>query len=155
MKINQNNLDECKKKQCISLKSLKDNLPRVFGIQNDFFAEMIFSYLSNHAPKDHKINFLQFYKAFMVFWPKPESSLPQETKESKQWRETQERMAQEIEYKQFMFDFMRLQGHKSLGILDLVKLSMHFQPNCPFGREVKTLLDKYYDFNIKPKFVFH
>ena len=43
--------------QYINLESLEENMHKIFGITNKFFAEMLFLYLSSNAPKDHKINF--------------------------------------------------------------------------------------------------
>jgi len=51
-------LEEKETKQYLTFESLKSNLPKVFGIRNDFFAEMLFSYISDHAPMDHKINYM-------------------------------------------------------------------------------------------------
>jgi hypothetical protein len=57
-------------RQYASLASLKRNLPKVFGIRNDFFAFLLFNYLSNHAPLSYVINYNQFLFRFMRLWPK-------------------------------------------------------------------------------------
>lgn len=51
------NQDEKESKQYLTLESLKKNLPKVFGIKNDFFAEMLFTYIGEHSPMTHKLNF--------------------------------------------------------------------------------------------------
>ena len=45
---------------------------------------------------------------------------------------------------------MRIYGLPTLNILDLIQLKAYFLPDCPFGKEVKKLLDKYHDLNLKP-----
>ena len=52
--------EEREAKQYLTLESIKRNLPKVFGIKNDFFAEMLFSFISDHAPLSHVINYHQF-----------------------------------------------------------------------------------------------
>ena len=54
-----------------------------------------------------------------------------------------------------MYKFMRIQGTDTLNILDLIKLSVYFQPDCSFGKEVHALLDKYNELNIKPRYTFN
>ena len=41
-------LEEKESKQYCTLDSVKRNLPKVFGVKNDFFAEMFFRYISNN-----------------------------------------------------------------------------------------------------------
>ena len=57
-------------KQFITLESMKEKLPKVFGVKNDFLAEMLFIYISEQAPLTHVINFYQFFSRLKVFWPK-------------------------------------------------------------------------------------
>ena len=63
------------------MESLYKNMDKIFGIKNKFFSEMLFSYLSSNAPKDHKINFQMFLERLMVFWPKKEEIIYNETNE--------------------------------------------------------------------------
>ena len=51
------NQDDREAKQYITLESLCRNLPKVFGIKNDFFARMLFEYMSSHAPHSHIVNY--------------------------------------------------------------------------------------------------
>ena len=44
-------------RQFISLASLKKNLSKVLGIRNDFFAFLLFNYLSNHAPQSSIVDY--------------------------------------------------------------------------------------------------
>jgi len=44
-------------KQFITIDSIKNKFNRVFGIKNDFLAEMLYAYISDHAPDSHVINF--------------------------------------------------------------------------------------------------
>ena len=128
---------------------------KIFGIKNKFFAEMLFLYLSSNAPKDHKINFKQFFEKLMVFWPEKEKIFYNETSEAKNWRLTQEKMVKDSQYRKFMFAFMRIQGSRTLNILDLIRLSVYFQPDTQFGKEVDKLLQQYNELNIKPRFTFN
>ena len=73
-------------KQFITLESMKANLPKVFGIKNDFFAEMLFVYISDHAPLTHVINFFQFFERLNEFWPKKKFVPDFEDVASREWR---------------------------------------------------------------------
>ena len=68
-------------KQYITLESLCRNLPKVFGIRNDFFARMLFEYMSSHSPHTHIVNYFQFFERFMVLWPRKEVFRPNEDKD--------------------------------------------------------------------------
>ena len=78
-------------KQFITLKSMKEKLPKVFGIKNDFLAEMLFIYISDHAPLNHVINFNQFLSRLNVFWPKKKFVSDYEDPASKEWRKRNQR----------------------------------------------------------------
>ena len=64
----------------------------------------------------------------MVFWPEKEKIYYNETNEARNWRLTQEKMIKDNQYRRFMFEFMRIQGSKTLNILDFLRLSVYFQP---------------------------
>ena len=53
----------------------------------------------------------------MVFWPEKEKIHYNETIEARNWRLTQEKMIKDNQYRRFMFEFMRIQGSKTLNIL--------------------------------------
>lgn len=57
--------------QSLTFNSLKQNLPRVFGIKNDLFAELLYLYLSDRKPLNQRINFMQFTERLLPFWPPP------------------------------------------------------------------------------------
>ena len=78
--------DEKESKQYLTLESMKQNLPKVFGIKNDFFAEMLFIYISDHSPMTHKLNFYQFFSRLDVFWKKKKCEPDNEDHASKEWR---------------------------------------------------------------------
>ena len=80
-------LEEKESKQYCTLDSVKRNLPKVFGLKNDFFAEIFFRYISNHAPIKNVVNFEQFFRRLMVFWPKKEIIPDFEDKATREWRE--------------------------------------------------------------------
>ena len=44
-------------RQYITYNSLKENFPKVFKIKNDFFAKILFLYLSKRKPLNTKVNF--------------------------------------------------------------------------------------------------
>ena len=77
---------QCEAKQYLTLQSIEDNMHKVFGIKNKFFAEMLFSYISDHAEVTHKINFQQFFSRLMIFWPKKEIIPEYEDAASTEWR---------------------------------------------------------------------
>jgi len=56
-------------KQFITLRSLTTNLHKVFGIRNDFFAQMLFTYLSDRAPLTYYITYSGFLKKLLPFFP--------------------------------------------------------------------------------------
>lgn len=133
---------------------MKKNLSKVFGIRNDYFAEMLFVYISNNAPLTHIINFNQFLTRLKVFWPKKESIPSGEDQASKEWRERNAKQAHKAAMRAFMFDFIRVSGGKSISILDLVKLCCYFKDDsCNFGAECNTLMANYKKLNIEPKYV--
>ena len=115
-KVNLKNLDkntqpdEKESKQYLTLQSMQDNLPKVFGVKNDFFAEMLFVYISEHAPKTHIINFHQFFSRLSFFWPKKGANLDMETQANREWRERNEREARKAQMRKFMFEFIRVNG---------------------------------------------
>lgn len=94
-------------------------------------------------------------QALMIFWPKKEKTFYDETNEARIWRLSQEKNALLSRHRRFLFEFMRIQGQNTISILDLIKMSVNFQNDCAFGKEVHHLLDKYNEFNIKPRYVFH
>ena len=78
-------------KQFITIDSIKAKLPKVFGIKNDFFAEMLFVFISGHAPTTHVINFFQFFSRLFVFWPKKKFIPDYEDQATKEWRKRNQR----------------------------------------------------------------
>ena len=85
--------EEREAKQYMTLESVKRNLPKVFGIKNDFFAEMLFSFISDHAPLSHIINYHQFLSRLEIFWPKKDTvPLEKEDPAAREWRERNARL---------------------------------------------------------------
>ena len=123
---------------------MKRNLPIVFGIKNDFFAEILFTFISEHAPLTHKLNFNQFFTRLDVFWKKKKIDPDNEDRASKEWRKRNARQARKATMRKFVYDFIRLSGGKMVTILDLVKLCCYFkEDSCSFGRECEGLMAKY------------
>ena len=54
--------------QYISYPSLAKNMKSVLGIQNQFFAQMLFLYLSGRAMLTQPISLKQFLKKLNIFW---------------------------------------------------------------------------------------
>ena len=50
-------MEEKESKQYLTLESIKRNLPKVFGVKNDYFAEMLFIFISDHGPTSNIINY--------------------------------------------------------------------------------------------------
>ncbi len=59
---------------------------QVFGVKNDFFAEMLFCYISEHAPLTHVINFHQFFKRLFVFFPKKDDENDGSNTDDRIWK---------------------------------------------------------------------
>ena len=56
--------------------------------------------------------------------------------------------------RKFIYEFIRLSGGAFVNILDLIKLCCYFrEDSCEFGRECESLMKKYKQFNIEPKYV--
>ena len=125
----------------------------MFGIKNDFFARMLFEYMSSHAPHSHIVNYYQFLERFMVLWPKKEVIIMGEDKNQQEWRLTNERKVRKNALRMFMFDFMRVQGDRDLCILDLIMMSAHFPIGTAFGDEIHKMLNRYIEANINTDFV--
>jgi len=146
--------EEKESKQYLTLGSMKRNLPKVFGIKNDFFAEMLFLFISGHAPLTNIINFHQFFSRLEVFWPRKELIPDYEDRASREWRERNARQARKAAMRNFMFEFIRVSGGRLITILDLVKLCCYFkEDSCKFGEECEVLMKKYKQLNIEPKYV--
>ena len=91
----------------------------------------------------------------MVFWPKKES-LPEheEALASREWRERNAKQARKAAMRKFMYDFIRISGGRMINILDLIKLCCYFtEDSCAFGQECESLMRKYKQFNIEPRYV--
>ena len=128
-------------KQFITLESMKENLHKVFGVKNDFLAEMLFVYISDHAPLTNIINFSQFFERLNVFWPKKKFVSDYEAQADRDWRKRNARQDKKIKMREFMFDFIRLSGGKQINILDLIKLCCYFtKESCAFGIESDNLM---------------
>lgn len=141
--------DEKESKQYLTLESIKRNLPKVFGIKNDFFAEVLFTYISDHSPMTHKLNFHQFFERLDVFWKKKKIEPENEDQAGKEWRKRNARQARKAMMRKFIFDFIRLSGGNMINILDLIKLCCYFkEDSCAFGKECESLMKKYKQFNI-------
>ena len=106
--------------QYLTLKSIQKNLNKVFGIQNNFFAEMLFGFISEHAPKTHVINFHQFFKRLFVFFPKKADKAVSNDDKNKIWRDRLARDAKKSAMRTFVFEFIRVSGGRYITILDLV-----------------------------------
>ena len=133
--------DEKESKQYLTLESMKQNLPKVFGIKNDFFAEMLFIYISDHSPLTQKLNYYQFFSRLDVFWKKKKIEPENEDRASKEWRKRNARQARKSLMRKFIFDFIRLSGGNLVSILDLIKLCCYFkEDSCAFGRECEGLM---------------
>ena len=123
---------------------------------------MLFEYMSAHSPHSHIVNYHQFLKRFLVLWPKKEIFRSNETKDEMEWRLTNERKVRKGELRMFIFEFMRMQGDKTISILDLIQLCAHFpikttiggeERKYEFGEEVHHMLNRYIHLNIKPAYV--
>ena len=115
---------------------MKRNLPKVFGIKNDFFAEMLFTFISEHSPLTHKLNFHQFFARLNVFWRKKKIEPDNEDRAGKEWRKRNARQAKKTLMRNFIYEFIRLSGGKRISILDLIKLCCYFkEDSCKFGEE--------------------
>ena len=132
-------------KQYITLESMSRNLPKVFGIKNDFFARMLFEHMSNHSPTSHIVNYFQFFESFMVIWPKKEIVTDTETPAQREFRQGNEKKARNEALRRFIYDFMRISGDRQLNILDLIQMCAHFDRETVLGGEVHALLDNIFD----------
>ena len=133
---------------------MKANLPKVFGIKNDFLAEMLFSFISEHAPQNHIINYQQFFTRLSHFWPKKGEEVQQDDKAKYDHYKREARMKRREAMRKFMYEFIRVSGGKLITILDLVKLCCHFtKDSCSFGAECDEIMRNYKKLNIEPKYV--
>ena len=133
---------------------MKANLHKVFGVKNDFLAEMLFTYISQHAPHSHIINFHQFFSRLDVFWPKKEVIPDYEAPATREWRLRNALQARREAMRKFMYEFLRTSGGKIISILDLIKLCCFFEKDsCDFGAECEELMRNYKKLNIEPKYV--
>ena len=101
--------EEKESKQHLTLASMKKNLHKVFGVKNDFLAQMLFLFISEHAPLDHKINYFQFMNRLKMFWPKKQATNAQEDPD-RVWRERKERNERRADMRKFIYEFMQVSG---------------------------------------------
>lgn len=153
--LGKNATDEEKySKQFITIDSIKKKFDRVFGIKNDFLAEMLFLYMTDHKPLNHVVNFFQFFTRLYVFWPSKKYKKKGEKKAAKELRKREEDQEIKAKMRNFMYDFVRLNGGEYLNILDLVKMCCYFpKHSCAFGEECDNLMSQYKLVNIEPKYV--
>lgn len=138
----------------MTLESIQKNLPKVFGIKNNFFGEMLFSFISNHAPLNHRVTYHQFFSRLRVFWPKREIIPEYEDQASREWRIRNAEQQRKTEMRRFMYDFIRVSGGRMITILDLMKLCCFFsEDSCRFGKECEVLMKNYKAINIEPRYV--
>lgn len=107
-------------RQYVSLASLKRNLPKVFGIRNDFFSFLLFNYLSNHAPLNYIINYNQFLFRFMRLWPKKREGGKHENENQKEIRLFHEKKARRLQIHSLLFDILRISNKEDVTIFDLL-----------------------------------
>ena len=62
--------------QFITFESIKENFSKVFGVQNDAMAEMLFRYMSDCRSDLQKarVNYNKFLTKFDILWPKKKVS---------------------------------------------------------------------------------
>ena len=98
-------------RQYLTLESIQKNLPKVFGVKNDFFAEMLFNFISDHGPMENKINFHQFISRLKVFWPKKKTEEDiNENAAAKEYRKRNHKQAKKNAMRKFIFAFIRHSG---------------------------------------------
>ena len=103
--------EEREARQYLTLESIQRNLPKVFGVKNDFFAEMLFNFISDHGPMENKINFHQFISRLKVFWPKKKTEEDiNENAAAKEYRKRNHKQAKKNAMRKFIFAFIRHSG---------------------------------------------
>jgi hypothetical protein len=140
-------------KQFITFESCKKNLHKVFGIKNDFFAKMFFSYLIDRKDLNTKVNLWQFTERLMPFWHPSKiylaakhGTVPEKLDE---YKVKKERLR---EQNCIVFDMMNLSGDKAFSILDLSEMSAQFDKETPLGSEVEHMKNCYIERNLKVRF---
>ena len=66
---------------------------------------MLFLFISEHAPLDHKINYFQFVNRLRMFWPKKQATNANEDPD-RVWRERKERNERRADMRKFIYEFM-------------------------------------------------
>lgn len=144
--------EERETRQYITLDSCKRNLWKVMGIRNDFFAQMLYGYLSERAAPGFSVNYFQFLKRLMPLWPK-KFETRQETEREHELRLKREAAERRFAIHRLIFDLCCLQGKDDITLVDLMQLCVYFREEDPFGKEVNRLLKLLIDRNVRPRFV--
>lgn len=141
-------------RQYITAESIRANLHIVFGIRNDFFAKMLYGYLSNRVPNCN-VNYYQFLKKLRPLWPTKVdvTRLEKEPERQREQRLKKEAKQRKAGIQKLIFDLCRIQGNEDITLVDLMQMSIYFPKEDEFGKEVHDLLDMLIDLNVRPRFV--
>lgn len=116
-------------KQFITLESCTKNLHKVFGIRNDFFAKLFFTYLIQRKDPSTKVNLWQFTERLMPFWHYSVIYLAAKNRTTveklDEYKVKKERLRDQ---NAIVFEMMNYSGSpKALSILDLTQMSAQFE----------------------------
>jgi hypothetical protein len=112
--------DEREVRQYITVESMRKNLWKVFGVHNDFFAYMLFTYLTADGPRTKKVSYLQFLQRFMPIWPKKGAEKLSDDPREKEKFEQQQALQTKIEMFRFVYDLHRITGSDYITLVDLM-----------------------------------
>ena len=138
-------------RQFITYQSLLKNMHHVFGIQNQFFAKMLFIYLAERGPMNTKVNYLMFLERLMPFWL--QSIDPMLRLAGKCFDDDiQAKKQKQQDMNGAVYDLMNISGEKSISIIDLVEMCANFQQSTPLGQECHQMLQSYTERNLRASF---
>lgn len=119
--------------QYISYISIKQNLSKLFKIQHDPLAEMLFRYLTDcrgleEELKDLRVNYHTFLSKFEVLWPRKEDKSKKSQDESTQaMEEFMKQQALNNALDKMAFSLLDLDGDGVISTMDLNWLYSNFE----------------------------
>ena len=118
---------------------------KVFLMENKFFAQIFYIYLSENGTLNSKILYPQFLERMMPVWPKAGVVMGQNLDELTLKRQRAKRL---LEMAYNMYNFSR---NDQISIIDIQEMCAHFGKDTPLGDEVHQMLEIYTAKNLRLK----
>eukprot|EP00347_Sterkiella_histriomuscorum_P021107 403335227 len=141
-------------RQYISKDSMMKNMHELFGVQNDYFGEMIYKYLSNGAEKK-RISLLTWLQKFKLFWPKKQDDdyehMILRQNSLNYYQKCQQELEKILQLNKIAFEILDFDKDGILSVLDLIRIQDNFSSSSELAIEMNKIMEMYKNKNIRPK----